>query len=308
MKQSKNNEPSLLILAAGMGNRYGGLKQIDTFGPNGEALIDYTMYDAIKAGFKKIVFLIREEFYPDFKDRFSEHLRSYNIQVEYAYQKVQLDNYSIKSERQKPWGTGEAVLSAKDKIQEPFVVVNADDFYGFHALKNIYDFLYNLPSDSKNHYGLIAYLLQATLSRHGKVSRGIISLNGGGKLSNIQEYKNVKYLEDQIKGNHVGESEVKALDPENFVSMNLWGFTPDIFGHLENLFHEFMKQNADSLDAEFFLPEAVSQLLNDKLVTVDVQKTDEDWFGVTYKEDKKYVEQSINEKIKKGVYPEKLWK
>lgn len=299
---------TLLILAAGMGNRYGGLKQIDHFGPNGEAIIDYTMYDAIRAGFNKIVFLIREDFEKAFRKRFEPNLSGQDIEVAYGYQHIGKGSYTANSGRDKPWGTGEAVLSCRNVINEPFAVVNADDFYGYSSLKILSDFLWSLPDHSENQYGMIAYYLKATLSEYGEVSRGIIHTDGNDNLQDIHEYKKIRYNEEgKITGERALNGKKEVFSPDTLVSMNLWGFTQDIFSHLERLFAEFLEANAGSSSAEFYLPEAVSSLLEEGLISTRVFRTEESWFGVTYRKDKKIAIRQIHSMIETGMYPESLW-
>ena len=303
-----NSKRTLLILAAGMGNRYGGLKQIDRFGPNGEALIDYTMYDAIRAGFNKIVFLIREDFAKAFRERFEPKLDGHSLEIQYAYQQIYKEGYPVSVKRNKPWGTGEAVLSCRSVIDEPFAVVNADDYYGYSAMQTLGDFLCGLSENFESKFAMVAYYLKATLSKYGKVARGIIQTDGNDKLVDIHEYMNIHY---DSNGDIVGESAMTGkqeyFNPEKLVSMNLWGFTPDIFGYLEQSFSEFMKEKGDSTSAEFYLPEAVSQMLKNKQATVKVFRTDEKWFGVTYRKDKKIAIREIRSMIDNGMYPEVLW-
>jgi len=303
-----SNKRTLLILAAGMGNRYGGLKQIDRFGPNGEALIDYTMYDAIRAGFNKIVFLIREDFAKAFRERFEPKLDGQDLEIQYAYQHIYKEGYPMSIKRNKPWGTGEAVLSCREVIDEPFAVVNADDFYGFSAMQTLADFLGELSNNSGGKFAMVAYYLKATLSRYGKVARGIIHTDGNDQLVDIHEYKNIQY---DSNGYIVGESAIAGkkenFSPETLVSMNLWGFTPDIFGYLEQSFSDFLKENGHSPSAEFYLPEGVSQMLERRQATAKVFKTDEKWFGVTYRKDKNIAIREIRSMIDNGRYPEVLW-
>lgn len=303
-----SSKRTLLILAAGMGNRYGGLKQIDRFGPNGEALIDYTMYDAIRAGFNKIVFLIREDFEKAFRERFEPKLDGHNLEIEYAYQYINKEGYPSSVERDKPWGTGEAVLACRNVIDEPFAVVNADDFYGYSALKTLSGFLWSLPEQSHGKFAMVAYFLEATLSKYGHVSRGIIQKDDKGELKDIHEYKKIQYDSNgYITGFRANDGKQEYFKPDTLVSMNLWGFTPDIFEYLEQRFSEFMEKYHDSESAEFYLPEAVSQLLGDGRISTKVFMTNETWFGVTYREDKKVAVQEIRSMVDSGLYPENLW-
>ncbi|MFW5916366.1 MAG: nucleotidyltransferase family protein [Bacteroidota bacterium] len=303
-----SSKRTLLILAAGMGNRYGGLKQIDRFGPNGEALIDYTMYDAIRAGFNKIVFLIREDFEKAFRKRFEPQLNDQNVEIQYAYQHIYKQKYPMSVKRTKPWGTGEAVLACRDAIDEPFAVVNADDFYGISAMQTLDDFLGGLSENSEGNFAMVAYYLKATLSRYGKVARGIIQTDDNDHLVDIHEYKNIQYDSNgYITGESAMTGKQKYFSPDTMVSMNLWGFTPDIFDHLEQLFSEFLQDYGDSVSAEFYLPEAVSQMLAKKQATTKVFRTRGNWFGVTYREDKQIAIREIRAMIDAGKYPQVLW-
>ncbi len=304
-----SSKRTLLILAAGMGNRYGGLKQIDRFGPNGEALIDYTMYDAIRAGFNKIVFLIREDFEKAFRKRFEPKLDGQDLEIQYAYQHIYREDYPVSVKRNKPWGTGEAVLACRDVIDEPFAVVNADDFYGYSAMQTLGDFLGSLSDDAEGNFAMVAYSLKATLSKYGEVARGIIQTDDNGHLLDIHEYKNIHYDSNgYITGESAMTGKQEYFDADTLVSMNLWSFTPDIFGYLEHLFSEFLKENGHSTSAEFYLPEAVSQMLVNQQVSVKVFRTNEKWFGVTYRKDKKIAIDEIRSMVDAGKYPEILWK
>jgi len=303
-----SSKRTLLILAAGMGNRYGGLKQIDRFGPNGEALIDYTMYDAFRAGFNKIVFLIREDFEKAFRKRFEPQLDGLNVEIEYAYQHIHKEGYPSSQKRNKPWGTGEAVLSCRNVIDEPFAVVNADDFYGYSAMKTLSDFLWSLPEQSEGQFAMVAYLLEATLSKYGHVARGIIQKDDQGELTDIHEYKKIQYDSNgSITGYRANDGKQEYFKPDTLVSMNLWGFTPDIFKYLEQMFAEFIEKYHDSDSDEFYLPEAVSQLLGKEGISTKVFLTNENWFGVTYREDKKIAIREIQSMIDRGLYPKNLW-
>lgn len=303
-----SSKRTLLILAAGMGNRYGGLKQIDRFGPNGEALIDYTMYDALRAGFNKIVFLIREDFEKAFRKRFEPKLEGLDVEIEYAYQHIYKEGYPASLKRNKPWGTGEAVLSCRNVIDEPFAVVNADDYYGYSALKTLSSFLWSLPEQSEGKFAMVAYLLEATLSKYGHVARGIIQKDSQGELKDIHEYKKIQYDSNgHITGYKAIDGKQEYFTPDTLVSMNLWGFTSDIFKYLEQMFSEFIEKNHNSDSAEFYLPEAVSQLLGKGGISTKVFMTNETWFGVTYREDKKIAIREIRSMIEAGLYPKNLW-
>lgn len=303
------NKPSLVVMAAGIGSRYGSVKQIDTFGPHGETIIDYSIYDAIQAGFGKVVFIIRksieEEFQKTFYNKFAD-----KIKIEYVFQEVEKvpEGINFTPERQKPWGTGHALLMAHEKVNEPFAVINADDFYGQESFRIIASFLSQLSNGDQGDYALIGYQLNKTLSEHGHVSRGVCSVNSNNHLQGVTErtkiYRrndgNIVYLDEQ-------DGEEKVIDDHETVSMNLFGFTPDIFGYLDKYFREFIENKGDDLKSEFYLPFVINQLIKKGKVDVNVLKTPEQWFGVTYPEDKPVARDKIADLIRQGYYPEKLW-
>ncbi len=297
-------KPTLLILAAGMASRYGSMKQIDGFGPNGETIIDYSIYDAIKAGFGKVVFIIKEEFVENFRNIFDPKLNG-KIEVDYVFQNFDLKQFGIEEEiyREKPWGTAHAILSGRNAIKEPFCVINADDFYGFDAYEKMVTFLNEEANDSN--YSIIGYQIGKTLSDFGAVSRGVCKVNASGNLEEIVERTKI-YQED---GTIVYEEDNKKypLDFETPVSMNFWGFTPAVFKITEDLFREFALANKDKPKAEFFIPLIGENLVKSNTATFKVVPTSNQWFGVTYKEDKPFVQASIDQLIKDGAYPEKLW-
>lgn len=298
-------KPTLLVLAAGMGSRYGGLKQMDPIGPAGETIIDYSIYDAIKAGFGKIVFVIRESFETEFKDLFNEKLRG-KIEVDYVNQeieKVPFDS-SYNTSREKPWGTGHAILMAKDSINEPFAVINADDYYGVEAFTTISDYLTNSITDQEN--CMVGYQLGNTISENGFVSRGICEINNENLLTTVVERTHIEKLKDGIA--YKNNEKWIFLTDDTTVSMNFWGFTPSLFGHLESQFKTFLKLEGDQLKSEFFIPSVVAQNIDEGNTQIRVLKSNAQWFGVTYKEDKKKAEQAIEALIAKGTYPNKLWK
>lgn len=298
-------KPTLLILAAGMASRYGSMKQVDGFGPNGETIIDYSIYDAIRAGFGKVAFIIREEFLDSFKAIFEPKLAG-KIETEYVFQSYDLSKYGItkKIERQKPWGTGHAVLEASEQVKEPFCVINADDFYGFDAFQKMAAFLTSEVAD--DNYSLMGYEVDKTLSDFGSVSRGICKVNAAGYLEEINERTKVYAKDDHI----VFESEngiVTPLDNEARASMNFWGFTPAIFSQTKELFIKFVNDNEANPKAEFFIPLMAEHLVKAETAKFKVIPTSSKWFGVTYKEDKPIVQDSINKLVASGAYPEKLW-
>ena len=298
------NQVTLLVLAAGMGSRYGGLKQLDPVGPNGETVIDYSVFDAIRAGFNKVVFVIREEFSEEFKKSVGNRFVD-KIAVEYAYQNINdlPDGFSVPEERIKPWGTGHAILAASGVVNKSFAVINADDFYGKDAYTQICNYLIRFDDKQEQRiYCMVGYPLRNTLSENGSVSRGICSINASGQLESVKELtKIVKTDQGPINMSEDGESVL--LDGAEIVSMNMWGFTPDIFVHLERLFTTFLEQNLDNLTSEFYIPFAVDSLIAARTACVDVLQTTGNWFGVTYQEDKDSVQDSIQLLIKSGEYP-----
>jgi len=297
-------KPTLLILAAGMASRYGSMKQIDGFGPNGETIIDYSIYDAIKAGFGKVVFIIKEEFLDNFRAIFDPKLKG-RIEVDYVFQNFDLKQFGIEEEiyREKPWGTAHAILSGRNVINEPFCVINADDFYGFDAYKKMVDFLTSEANDSN--YSIIGYEIGKTLSDFGAVSRGVCKVDESGNLEEIVERTKV-YQED---GTIVYEEDDQKypLSFDTPVSMNFWGFTPAVFKITEDMFRTFALANKDKPKAEFFIPLIGENLVKSNTATFKVVPTSNQWFGVTYKEDKPFVQDCIDQLVKNGTYPTKLW-
>ncbi|MNJ97544.1 Nucleotidyl transferase [compost metagenome] len=298
-------KPTLLILAAGMASRYGSMKQIDGFGPNGETIIDYSIYDAIKAGFGKVVFIIKEEFADNFRAIFDEKLKG-KIDVDYVYQNFDLKQFGIEEEiyREKPWGTAHAMLSGRDTVKEPFCIINADDFYGYDAFKKMADFLTTDVTDRQ--YSIVGYKIGKTLSDFGAVSRGVCDVDDTGNITAINERTKV-YGKD---GTVVYEEDDKEypLSFDNPVSMNFWGFTPAVFKITEQEFVKFALSHKDKPKAEFFIPLIADILIKNGSADFRSIPTDNTWFGVTYKEDKPVVQASIDELVKNGEYPENLWK
>ncbi|SDJ22906.1 Nucleotidyl transferase [Pedobacter sp. ok626] len=297
-------KPTLLILAAGMASRYGSMKQIDGFGPNNETIIDYSIYDAIKAGFGKVVFIIKEEFVDNFKAIFEPKL-SGKIETDYVFQNFDLKQFGIEEEiyREKPWGTAHAILSARKTIKEPFCVINADDYYGFDAFNKMVDFLNNEATDSN--YSIVGYQIGKTLSDFGSVSRGVCKTSEAGYLEEITERTQVYKKGDAIVYEENGVE--YPLEYNTPVSMNFWGFTPAVFKLTEDLFKVFALANKDKPKAEFFIPLIGENLVKSNSATFKVIPTDSQWFGVTYKEDKPFVQSCIDELVKNGTYPENLW-
>lgn len=297
-------KPTLLVLAAGMGSRYGGLKQMDPFGPHGETLLDYSIYDAINAGFGKVVFVIRESFSDAFKEFFANKF-DHKIEVVYVYQDIHdvPEGSDYDKSREKPWGTSHAVWVAKDVINEPFVVINADDFYGKGAYVKVKEFFDN--SDNKS-YVLIGYHLMNTLSEHGTVNRGVCATDDEHRLKSIVETLKIGFDEEK---NIVFPTEegFGSLEPNTIVSMNFWGFQPDYFTYCENMFVSFLKEFGHTPKSEFFIPLLIEDMIKTNVKNVDVISCDEEWFGVTYQKDKPFVQERIIKLIEKGVYPKNLW-
>lgn len=297
-------KPTLLILAGGMASRYGSMKQIDGFGPNDETIIDYSIYDAIKAGFGKVVFIIKEEFVENFKTIFDAKLNG-KIATDYVFQNFDLQQFGIdlQIDRTKPWGTGHAILAARYAIKEPFCLINADDFYGLDAFEKMHEFLTEKVSPER--YSMIGYEISKTLSDHGAVSRGICKVSAEGYLEDIVERTKVLTTEDTIC--YEEDNRLHPLSKDTLVSMNFWGFTPEVFPVAEELFREFVKVNQENLTAEFYIPTVAETLLRSGKVNFKVIPTDSQWFGVTYKQDKPIAQASIDQLIKDGLYPANLW-
>lgn len=298
--------PTLFVLAAGMGSRYGGLKQLDGLGPSGETIMDYSIYDAIKAGFGKIVFVIRESFETDFREIVVKKFKDL-IDVEIVFQDIKNipAGFAVNPEREKPWGTNHAVMMGADVIKEPFAVINADDFYGQESFKVLADFLTSVTG-KQNEYCMIGYRVGNTLSESGSVSRGVCVVDENGFLENVVERTHIEeksgsiiYLDE--KGEEVA---IAATTP---VSMNMWGFTPDYFDYSIEYFKQFLAEHGQELKSEFYIPLAVNNLIVSKKASCKVLDTPSKWFGVTYAEDRPQVVLKINELIRKGVYPQQLF-
>lgn len=296
---------TLVILAAGMGSRYGGLKQLDPIGPSGEFIIDYSIFDAIRAGFDKIVFIIKEENYNLFHETVGKRVET-KIDIAYAFQKFEsyTEGIDIPKERTKPLGTAHALLCAKDVTEGNFAVINADDYYGYETFKQLHEFL--VKEDDEYKYCMVGFKLSNTLTENGTVSRGVCKTSSDGELLSVTEMTKLKRDEDGIIRNHEGKDQ--KLDNDTPVSMNCWGFTPDIFESIQQKLKPFFEQHKDDImKAEFFLPSVVADDIRDGVCHVKVLKTSEKWFGVTYKEDKEAVVRSIKEKIDSSLYPDDLW-
>jgi UTP-glucose-1-phosphate uridylyltransferase len=296
---------TLLILAAGMGSRYGGLKQMDPVGPAGEAIIDYSIYDAIKAGFDKVVFVIRKDFEEAFRAKFDAKLKG-KIEVAYAFQSVDapIEGIDKMPERVKPWGTGHAVLVAADVINEPFAVINADDYYGLPGFKIMANFLKNDCSPSQ--YSMVGYELDNTLSDNGTVSRGICDMDDNHNLTGAREHTKICWKADNIEALNENDEPV-MLNPKALVSMNFWGLHQSIFGELQQMFKTFVEENAEKPKAEFYIPFAINDLIHDGKVAAKVLANDGKWYGVTYREDAPTVKIAFTEMTQNKMYPTPLW-
>lgn len=298
-------KPTLVILAAGMASRYGSMKQTQSFGPSGETIMEYSIYDAIRAGFGKVVFIIREDFAADFKSMIGPKLEG-KIEAEYVYQKLEdhLGSHQVPAERKKPWGTAHAVLAAKDAVKEPFAVINADDFYGKDAFKKAFDFLTTECNDST--YCIVGYQLKKTLSDNGSVSRGVCEVDENGNLVSINERTKI-YRNEEGKITYEDAEGLHEVSEDSSVSMNFWGFSPNVFSISEQYFHEYLDENISDPKAEFFIPIVADQFIKEGKGVIKVIPTDAQWFGVTYKEDAPTVQASLDELVDAGEYPQNLW-
>ena len=302
-------KPTLFLLAAGMGSRYGGLKQLDGLGPNGETIMDYSIYDAIKAGFGKLVFVIRKDFEQDFREKIISKYEGH-IPCELVFQSIDAlpEGFTCPEGRVKPWGTNHAVMMGAPVINEPFAVINCDDFYGSDSYRSMAQFLSSLPEGSKNRYAMVGFRVGNTLSESGTVSRGICGTDENRMLTSVVERTKIQRMDGEVK--YIDDSGEWTATPENTpVSMNFWGFTPDYFGYSADLFVQFLSdpQNMENLKSEFFIPFVVDKLIAEGTATVEVLDTTSKWFGVTYPEDRPSVVEKIKELVAAGVYPNKLF-
>jgi NDP-sugar pyrophosphorylase family protein len=297
---------SLLILAAGMGSRYGSLKQMDAFGPSGETIIDYSIYDAIQAGFEKIVFVVRKSFRKEIETHFRSRIGN---RVEMVFVDQELDKipsgYDIHPERSKPWGTAHAVMMGAEAIDGPFAVINADDYYGPSSYKELIKFFKAL--NGKSEFAVVAYFLENTLSEHGSVNRGVCYQNSSGYLDKIVETLKISTSDEGRIVYPLEDDKFGELAPRTLVSMNMFGFTPAFFQYADSSFRSFLKERGMELKSEFFIPLVLDQMINDGSIGVKVLTSEDKWFGVTYKEDKPVVIQKINQLIEQGIYPSNLW-
>ena len=293
---------TLVILAAGMGSRYGGLKQLDQIGPAGETIIEYSVFDAIAAGFSKVVFIVRDFFAESFQEKLGDKLSQF-IKTEYVHQPITVelneDNESV--QRSKPWGTSHAVLVARDLVDEPFAVINADDYYGRSAFSNMAEFLQN--DVATDHYGMVGYVLKNTLSEQGHVNRGICNTDRQGYLSSIEEVLKIRYSNGKI----ISDKQGHELSPNARVSMNFWGFHPSIFHYIEEGFKRFYMKNRNSPTAEYYIPLIIDELIQTRLIRLKVIPSEDKWYGITYKEDAMAVRKAFLDFRKEGLYPDPLW-
>lgn len=297
-------KPSLVILAAGMGSRYGGLKQMDSFGPSGETIVDYTVYDAIQAGFEKVVFVIRKDIEAPFKEKYIDNI-SRHADVHCVFQQLDSlpEGYAVPIGREKPWGTAHAVWMAESVVNEPFAMVNADDYYGRSSLKSAFDHL-NEINNAEEAGLLVGYKLRNTLSEHGKVSRGICEVSEDGYLEKIVERTDI--YKDGEAAYYLENDERHPLTADETVSMNLMGFSSKVFDNIAEGFDAFYKANIDNLKGEYYIPKVMDEMIKSG-VKVPVLKTDDNWFGVTYQEDKPVVQEALSRLIEEGFYEKNLW-
>jgi NDP-sugar pyrophosphorylase family protein len=302
-------KPTLVVMAAGMGSRFGGLKQITPVGPNEEVIIDYSIYDAIKAGFGKVVFIIKEEMLESFKNSIGKRVEGL-VETVYVFQKLDMlpTGYTVPQERSKPWGTAHAIMCCKSYVNTPFLVINADDFYGATTYTLIYDYLVSLKDDKEFYqYAMVGFNLGNTLSDNGHVARGVCEVDGLGYLRGIKERTEIRKFQKSVKYREDEENWV-SIPESSIVSMNTWGLTPSIFDELEKKFLIFLEKKQDEiLRAEYFLPSVIDSLIHENKAKVRVLKSEEQWYGVTYKEDRDIISTAILNFIAKGIYPVNLW-
>ncbi len=298
-------KPTLLILAAGLGSRYGSLKQIEPIGPGGEAIIDYSVYDAIRAGFGKVVFVIKKQIEDDFKENLLKRFEN-KVDTGYVFQELDMlpGGYSVPAERKKPWGTAHAIMVSEKEINTSFAAINADDFYGYEAFSELHGFLSKVSDETD--YCMIGYKLANTLSEHGTVSRGICKTDNNDHLVSVTELTKIKRENGNIV--YYDNDKPKSLPGDATVSMNMWGFTNTVFQQIRERFTSFLDNNINNPGAEYYIPTLVDQLISSKQARVKVLQCNASWFGITYKEDKAAARESILKKIEKGEYPERLWK
>lgn len=302
--------PVLVIMAAGMGSRYGGLKQIDPVDENGHIIMDFSIYDAVNAGFEKVIFVIKKAIEKEFKEHVGDRIAKV-ADVDYVYQEISdlPDGFAVPEGREKPFGTGHAILSCRDHIHGPFAVVNADDYYGREAFALMYEYLSTHQDDEQYHFAMVGYLLANTLTEHGHVARGICRTDENGHLTEIHERTHIEGYEGGVHYTEDDGQTWTALHNDDIASMNFWGFSDGMLRELEARFPRFLEENLakNPLKCEFFLPSVVDELIRESKAVVDVKATDERWYGVTYREDKEKVVAAITGLKAQGLYPEKLW-
>jgi hypothetical protein len=303
------SKPTLVVMAAGIGSRYGGLKQIDPVGPNGEIILDYSVYDALNVGFGKVVFVIKQDIEEAFRERVGKSIEK-RCETIYVFQQVEdvPEGFEVPPDRQKPWGTGHATLSCGNVVDSPFAVINADDFYGQSSYQTLCDYLRSAQDhDGVYNYCMVGYVLKSTLTEHGHVARGVCTVDEDGFLVEIRERTRIEKFGEIVKYTEDGETWIE-IPGESVVSTNMWGFAPSLFLELEARFPHFLQENRDNLQrAEYFLPDVVGDLVRENKARVRVLSTNQRWFGVTYKQDKPRAQQAIRDLIRRGVYPENLW-
>ena len=294
---------SLLVLAAGMGSRYGGLKQLDALGPDGETILEYSIYDAVQAGFSKVVFVIRDHFEKDFREKIGDRFAG-KIEVQYVHQHVNpvIDGIPDLPIREKPWGTSQAVLVARDVIHEPFAVINADDYYGQQCFGMLGKFL--KEDVNAQTYAMVGYTLVNTLSEQGHVNRGVCKTDQEGNLASVEEILKIRFAGDQII---YGDDSGQVLSENAIVSMNFWGFHPNIFKELDEGFKKFVRNNISNPKAEYYIPLIIDELIKSGKVKVKLLHSEDQWYGVTYKEDAEHVKKAFEEFAREGKYPSPLW-
>jgi len=307
MENLKPMKPTLLILAAGIGSRYGGLKQLDPIGPSGETIIDYSVYDAMRAGFGKVIFIIKEDIEREFREIFIEKLRD-KFPADYVFQELRMvpEGVRVPGNRQKPWGTGHAVMMAAEKIKEPFAVINADDFYSRKAFELLSSYYRDWTPAGDHDYCMVGYPVGRTLSEFGAVSRGICRADERNLLMDVVERTHIERKGHMIVyRDETGTT--RPISPETLVSMNFWGFTPSFFDHLKDGFTRFINDDGDNPKAEFYIPTVVNDLIRKNTATVKVLNGPVQWFGMTYREDREMVVKMIRTLVEQGEYPENLW-
>lgn len=302
--------PVLVILAAGMGSRYGGLKQIDPMDEWGHLIIDFSLYDAKRAGFEKVIFIIKKEMEEEFKEVIGKRMEQ-QMEVSYAFQDIHAlpSGFRLPTDRSKPWGTAHALLSTIEQIDGPFAVINADDYYGLNAFQSLYDHLKSMHDDEKYRYSMVAYRLKNTVTEHGSVARGICEMTTDDRLISVTERTKIEKKENYIAYSEDDGKTWTELDGDTLVSMNMWGFSPSILQEIKDRFPAFLQTAAviNPLKSEFYLPSVVSELLQEEKASVTVLQSKDQWYGVTYREDKEMVVKAIRQMKKEGIYPEKLW-